>query len=313
MCTLAGFKKCTNSESTNFLTPSCSPFPSSTLARPVLQTRVASRQLLHHRAYPSKTRCKRISRYTDTRFVFTATSSSRRLYRNLLPLGSTCSLVSQTKPPYADHAFICFLQLLTALAQSAESLRNAAAMVDSFANLVQLTPQVGVPVSSMNPMAMYQMFANLQQQAGAVGAPFGAGVPVNTNGVVPGMSGGDMKVEEGGKRKRRRGEKKEKKPRDPNRPKRPPSAYLLFQNEVRKEMQERFPSMPYHELLSKISERWSHMSDTEKKACSIIASIFLSLTLLRFTTIKRPYPKSSSRKTRLSMTRRSPLGLVMAS
>ena len=109
------------------------------------------------------------------------------------------------------------------------------------------------------------MFANLQQHAGAVGAPFGAGAPVNANGAIPGQ---DMKIEEGGKRKRRRGpngEKKEKKPRDPNKPKRPPSAYLLFQNEVRKEMQERFPTMPYHDLLSKISERWAHMSDEDKK------------------------------------------------
>lgn len=122
----------------------------------------------------------------------------------------------------------------------------------------------------MNPMAMYQMFANLQQHASTVAAPFGPGAPVNANGGAPGQE--SMKTEEGGKRKRRRGpDKKEKKPRDPNKPKRPPCAYLLFQNEVRKEMQERFPSMAYHDLLSKISERWAHMSDEDKKVRAFLS------------------------------------------
>ncbi|PAV20551.1 non-histone chromosomal 6 [Pyrrhoderma noxium] len=63
-----------------------------------------------------------------------------------------------------------------------------------------------------------------------------------------GPRGADEEDDGTGKRKRRRGPAgKEKK------------------NEVRKEMQAQFPNTPYHEVLSKISERWAKMTDEEKK------------------------------------------------
>ncbi|KIM20726.1 hypothetical protein M408DRAFT_54305, partial [Serendipita vermifera MAFF 305830] len=56
-----------------------------------------------------------------------------------------------------------------------------------------------------------------------------------------------------------------KKPKDPNAPKRPPSAYLLYQNEVRKDIREQNPDMKYPEVLQEISKMWTALSDEEKK------------------------------------------------
>lgn len=80
-------------------------------------------------------------------------------------------------------------------------------------------------------------------------------------------------TEDDGKKKRKKTEKKIK---DPNAPKRPPSAYLLFQNEVRKEMQALFPDKPYHEVLSEISKKWSSLPDEEKAVCTHIQSVVFS-------------------------------------
>lgn len=59
--------------------------------------------------------------------------------------------------------------------------------------------------------------------------------------------------------------KKEKKPKDPNAPKRPPSAYLIFQNDVRENIRKSNPSMPYKEVLSLIAHRWKELSDDQKR------------------------------------------------
>ena len=58
---------------------------------------------------------------------------------------------------------------------------------------------------------------------------------------------------------------REKKIRDPNAPKRPPSAYILFQNEVRDKVRAANPDKPYKEILAVISEQWKKLPDTEKK------------------------------------------------
>jgi hypothetical protein len=54
------------------------------------------------------------------------------------------------------------------------------------------------------------------------------------------------------------------KKKDPNAPKRPASSYLLFQNEVRKELKERFPTLTNTELLTMIKNQWTTMSDADK-------------------------------------------------
>ena len=59
------------------------------------------------------------------------------------------------------------------------------------------------------------------------------------------------------------------KPKDPNAPKRPASSYILFQNEVRKELKERHPELSNTDLLSLISEQWKSMSDEQKEASRV--------------------------------------------
>lgn len=61
-----------------------------------------------------------------------------------------------------------------------------------------------------------------------------------------------------------------KKKKDPNAPKRPPSSYLMFQNEIRKELKTQHPEIKHSELLTMISKQWAEMTD-EQKAVSEIA------------------------------------------
>lgn len=59
--------------------------------------------------------------------------------------------------------------------------------------------------------------------------------------------------------------KKEKKPKDPNAPKRPPSAYLLFQNDVRENIRTANPTLPYKEILGVIASRWKELDEPQRK------------------------------------------------
>ncbi|KDR74519.1 hypothetical protein GALMADRAFT_227586 [Galerina marginata CBS 339.88] len=59
--------------------------------------------------------------------------------------------------------------------------------------------------------------------------------------------------------------KRNVKPKDPNAPKRPASSYILFQNEVRKELKEQHPTLSNSDLLGLISEQWKNMSDAQKE------------------------------------------------
>lgn len=70
--------------------------------------------------------------------------------------------------------------------------------------------------------------------------------------------------QDGKKRKRKRGDK-EKKIKDPLAPKRPPSAYLLYQNEVRGAMKEKFKDLSYKEVLGEIAKSWANMTAEDKK------------------------------------------------
>jgi len=77
--------------------------------------------------------------------------------------------------------------------------------------------------------------------------------------------------EDEGPKKRKRNAK----PKDPNAPRRPASAYILFQNEVRKELKERYPTLNNSELLVKISEMWKQMSDEEKAVSNLLSVAYL--------------------------------------
>ena len=60
-------------------------------------------------------------------------------------------------------------------------------------------------------------------------------------------------------------EKKEKKVKDPNQPKRPASAYLLFQNEVRPNLQLAETEMSYLDAMKKVSEMWKDLTPEQRK------------------------------------------------
>ncbi|KAG9317075.1 high mobility group box domain-containing protein [Chiua virens] len=67
-------------------------------------------------------------------------------------------------------------------------------------------------------------------------------------------------TEEAGKRRKR-----EKKPKDPNAPKAPPSAYILFQNDIRNAVREENPNIQYRELMGLISQQWSGLPSEKKQ------------------------------------------------
>ncbi|PPQ99794.1 hypothetical protein CVT26_009171 [Gymnopilus dilepis] len=60
--------------------------------------------------------------------------------------------------------------------------------------------------------------------------------------------------------------KRNTKPKDPNAPKRPASSYILFQNEVRKQLKKDNPDLTNAELLALIAEQWKQMPDEQKEA-----------------------------------------------
>lgn len=55
------------------------------------------------------------------------------------------------------------------------------------------------------------------------------------------------------------------KPKDPNAPKRPPSAYILFQNEVREAMRKEHPGNTYKEVMGIISQAWKDLPEGTRK------------------------------------------------
>ncbi|KZT20660.1 hypothetical protein NEOLEDRAFT_1140496 [Neolentinus lepideus HHB14362 ss-1] len=139
----------------------------------------------------------------------------------------------------AAHFEMKKLQLITALQSVADQMRNCAAIADEFTRVLNETPV------SPNAAAAFQPLLNA--------APFVQQPPIK-----------------GGKRKAQALEeegtgKRAKKVKDPNAPKRPPSSYLLFQNEIRKMIQEQNPTMPNSELLKEISRRWKELSPTDKE------------------------------------------------
>jgi len=76
--------------------------------------------------------------------------------------------------------------------------------------------------------------------------------------------------DESGKRRKR-----EKKPKDPNAPKAPPSAYILFQNEIRNAVRTANPDIQYRELMGLISQQWNSLPSEKKKV--IVQELFFSV------------------------------------
>ncbi|KAL1711919.1 high mobility group box domain-containing protein, partial [Schizophyllum commune] len=58
--------------------------------------------------------------------------------------------------------------------------------------------------------------------------------------------------------------KRLKKEKDPQMPKRPASSYILYQNDCRRAMKEKNPTMSNTDLLRHISDTWKSLPTQEK-------------------------------------------------
>ncbi|EUC64981.1 HMG (high mobility group) box protein [Rhizoctonia solani AG-3 Rhs1AP] len=72
-------------------------------------------------------------------------------------------------------------------------------------------------------------------------------------------------------KKRGRVPKEGKRIKDPNAPKRPATSYIMFQNDIRDELRQKHPQLPYKELLGKVSEAWAVLGEDQKKAYQNVA------------------------------------------
>ncbi|CAD6952760.1 unnamed protein product, partial [Tilletia caries] len=126
--------------------------------------------------------------------------------------------------------------------------------------MVSAAPQPGTTT-------MQTSYANLAQgnnttpttQTAATGTSTGVGT------IQPGSASGTIAVANTGEKKGRRS-KKDKKERDPNAPKRPPSAYILYQNDVRDDTRSKTPELTYTGVLGKIAVMWKQLSEEERNA-----------------------------------------------
>ncbi|KAF9242940.1 high mobility group box domain-containing protein [Melanogaster broomeanus] len=85
----------------------------------------------------------------------------------------------------------------------------------------------------------------------------------------------ELSADDGKKKKR------ERKPKDPNAPKAPPSAYILFQNEIRSVVREQHPDVQYKELMGIISKQWNALDQEQKQVGVMLLFNHYRLTCLR--------------------------------
>ncbi|CEH16321.1 HMG box-containing protein [Ceraceosorus bombacis] len=157
--------------------------------------------------------------------------------------------------------------MIESVAHISSSLRAAATQCDSFVKIV----------AKHHPTSAAAAIANMGNEFLALASSAGAGALAAQTGLnASGVSGQSAAPPatpgpgHGGRRPLSKEEKAEarklrKANRDPKAPKRPPSAYLLFQNEVRDDMRKRHPELTYAEILSKISEAWKALTDNQRQ------------------------------------------------
>ena len=174
-------------------------------------------------------------------------------------------------------------QVCNAFARAAVAMRDAAQTAENFSNWFSRVNNLqNVPAPPMfNGLYNFSpTFGGQQQQQ-----PYQSS-EVEQTGKKRKTSG-----DQEGKRKR---QVKEKKPKDLNAPKRPPSAYLLFQNEVRKNFKGEHPDMPYSQVLSEISKLWHALTPEEKAVCALARCPLSSLNgILCSRTCRRPQTRKS--------------------
>lgn len=156
--------------------------------------------------------------------------------------------------------------MFDAVSRLSVQLRHAAESCDAFVKVVaRQNPNVAALVLAQQ---------NNVSSSGGSGVPtsfdflnianggHGVAAPGSDSGTAAGSGGANGKsLKKLSKLQKRR----EKRLRDPEAPKRPPSAYLLFQNEVRQEIRKKHPGMAYAEVLGKVSEAWKALTDEQRR------------------------------------------------
>jgi hypothetical protein len=128
-------------------------------------------------------------------------------------------------------------------------MRNCATIADEFAQVINYTY---FHVDAFRPLITFQMLGEAPEKPTAA----------------PKRKAKALEPDAEGAKKRR-----VKKPRDPNEPKRPASSYIMFQNEVRKELKSQNPNVSQSDLLHMIAKQWAEMTDEQKAVSTIIAQL----------------------------------------
>jgi hypothetical protein len=148
------------------------------------------------------------------------------------------------------------LTLVAAFNQVSIAMRECAAQAEQFAQSITNLPAGG----NVNPQTLQLMAAAMSSM------PRGNAFPAMAQAMLQQMPSAQSPEASPGetttKGKRTRGKKAK---RDPNKPKRPASAYLMYQNVVRKDFAAKYPGLPYHEVLAKISDEWQKLPDEDKE------------------------------------------------
>lgn len=157
-----------------------------------------------------------------------------------------------------DQIQLARAHMFEAVHHLSANLRNVANQCDNFVKIVaRHHPSAAVTGLAANVSADFLALAN-----GTLNTAAFVNAANNTAGLNATGTPGRKPLTKDEKRALR---KERKLNRDPNAPKRPPSAYLLFQNEIREDMRQQFKDLAYSEVLGKISEAWKNLTDEQRK------------------------------------------------
>lgn len=183
-------------------------------------------------------------------------------------------------------------QMFDSVHQLSASLRNAANQCDTFVKVISRHhPSAAATAFASNVGADFLALASGNGLGGSGGLHPTATQPQahhhhhagNAAMAAPAPSSGTPGRKPMSKEEKKALRKERKANRDPNAPKRPPSAYLLFQNEIREDMRQRYKELTYSEVLGKISESWKALTEEQRKVSKDLQkSTLLRYTLLNF-------------------------------
>jgi len=146
-------------------------------------------------------------------------------------------------------------QLVESLNNVAEAMRICARVAEGFAQVIQHSP---LSANALQALHFPQTLSDAPEKSTTTTAT--TATKRKAKALEP--------EGEGTKKKRVR------KPRDPNEPKRPASSYIMFQNDVRKELKSQNPNVSQSDLLQMIAKQWSEMTEDQKSVRLFFAHRF---------------------------------------